>query len=403
MLANRPTILFALLAAALPLAKPAGAWIHGASTLGLAANRTDMPVGVSSIAANNTCRREHFSHPDGALSAIQTVDVGWFLSPVPTTADAYTIKRYIEYPANTFTQITWGGGATSVTIGSGAVVKSDLVPISIPAGAEFWERTVNLNATVTNYPIIQLPSLATNLGVDDGCDAADKGNTGTIAAGGSNFTGAAAIMGTINKANARGFVFVGDSICFGFGVDTGIGAKGGSGFLARATDVHGYPYARLCASSWSAQNLASNLTLPAAFYAQIFFTDVIQQLGSNDLANLSRTQAQLLADHQAIYGLFPGKRIYQTTITSRTTSTDSWATTANQTISTVGTMSLLNGINTAIRAGVANVSAVLDVADAQMTARDSDIWATPPTPTLDGTHPNTTSHAAIAAAIAPGL
>lgn len=380
----------------------AGLHLHGvATTFGLAANRTSLPTQITSIAANTTCRIEHFAHPDGALTSIQTVDVGWYLSGgAPANADAHTIKRYIEYPASTFTQITWSA-ATSVAVGAGSVVKSDIIPLAIPAGTKFWERTVNLNATVTNYPAVQLSVAgAVTLGVDDGCSASDQGNSGTIAAGGSSgFLGAAAIMGMIQAPNARGFVLVGDSIGFGIG-DSGTAAKGGLGFLARALDVHGYPYVRMVVTSWTAQSLAANLTLPAAFLAAISYTDAMQELGVNDLANSSRSQAQLLADQQTIYGLFSGKRIYQTTITTETTSTDGWATTGNQTISSAGTLSQLNSVNTAIRALPSNVTAVLEVADAQMSARNSDLWVAPPSQTGDGIHPNTTSNANIAAAIA---
>lgn len=375
------------------------------TTFALAANRADVPTALTSIAANTTCRREHFAHPDGALTSIQTVDVGWYATgAAPANSDARTIKRYIEYPANTFTQITWSSGSFSVTIAPGTVVKSDIILLAIPAGAEFWERTVNLTATVTNFPIMQLPAAPTVIGVDDGCSATDQGNSGTIAASSSNsgWFGAAAIMGSIQTANARSFAIVGDSIGFGTG-DGGIGAKGSSGYPARSLDVHGYPYTRLVASGWTAQSLAANTTLPAALYAAISFTGAIVELGVNDLANASRTQAQLLADQQTIYGLFSGKTIFQSTITTISTSTDGWATTANQTISSVGTMSLLNSVNTAIRAVPANVNVVLEAADAQMSARNSDIWAAPPAHTGDGTHPNASGASSIASTISGSI
>lgn len=385
------------------------AWTHGSVTsFGLAANRTSVGVSTSSITANTTCRIEHFSHPDGALSSIQTVDLGWHLqqNQSPQNSGAYTIKRYIEYPANTFTQITWSSAA-SVTVSAGGLTKSDIIPISIPAGTKFWERTVNLNSTAASYPTISLPADAATIGVDDGCVAStDLGNSGTIAAGGTTgFIGAASIMGSVGVSNARSFAIVGDSIAFGVGDVSSSGRVGGSGYVARTLDAHGYPYTRLAVAAWTAQNLAANTTLPAAFYAAISFTDVIQELGVNDLQANSRTVAQVLADHQTIYGLFSGKNIFQTTITTETSSTDSWATTANQTFppASPGTLSLLNSLNTSIRAVPANVHAILDAANAQMSATNSDIWATPPAPTTDGVHPNSGSAAAIATAIAGSL
>lgn len=379
------------------------------TTFGLAANRADVPEGISTITANTTCRREHFAHPDGALSAIQTVDVGWYLNGssagIPTTADSHVIKRYIEYPAGTFTQITWSA-ATSVTVGVGAAVKSDLVPISIPAGAEFWERTVNLTSTVTNYPTISLPFASTTIGVDDGCVAStDLGNSGTVSAGGTTgFLGAAAIMGTIQTANARSFFIIGDSIAFGQ-ADQSSGAKGGSGYISRALDIHGYPYARMVVSGWSANSLVVNSTLPVAFIATLTFPEVIQQLGTNDMAVNSRSAAQILADHQTIYGMVTGKTIHQTTINSRTSSTDGFITTANQTVITIGTLSQLNSLNASIRALPTHVTDVLDAADGQMSARDSDIWSistlngVAKNLTSDGIHPNQAGSSQIATAV----
>lgn len=379
----------------------------GSFTVGIAANRAQVPTAVGSIAANATSIREHFSHPDAAISSLQFVDVGWFYnsSGVPVNADSRSIKRYVEYPQGTFTQITWSN-ATSVTVGAGVTVVSDMVGVIIPAGTKFWERTVNLTSTVTNFPLIELPAASTTLSVDDGNDAADKGNSGTIApSSGVTTFGAAAVMGTIGIANARGFVIVGDSIPFGQGDISSVGTKDGSGFLARALDTHGYPYVKITRSSMRAVQFVSSLALPTAFINALSFTDVIQQLGINDLFTGSRTQAQLLADHQTIYGLFTGKKIYQTTLTPISSSTDSWATTTNQTASAAGTMAQINSVNSAIRAIPANVNAVLEVADAAMSARDSDIWNAPPSVgqpmTQDGTHPKSFGAASIAATISP--
>lgn len=372
------------------------------TTFGLAADRADVPQTFASVAANATARREHTTSCDGSVSTLQSVDVGF---DVFSSADARTIKRYIEYPLGTFTQITWSA-ATSVTITPGAVVKSDTIALAIPACTKFWERTVNLTATVNNFPVIQLPGVPTVMGVDDGISATDQGNSGTIAASSTqvNYFGASAILGTINAANARSFVIVGDSISWGFG-DTLSGAHGGSGWPARMLDVHGYPYARINASGWTASSLAgSALAQTTAFVNVLTFTDAINELGVNDMAVNARTSAQVLADQQTAYGMFTGKRIYQSTITTETNSTDGWLTTGNQTFPASGTNTLgaqLNPLNTSIRALPAHVTAVLEIADAQMSARNSDLWTTSSglTMTGDGIHPNATGANVYAAAV----
>lgn len=377
------------------------------TTLGLGLNRGEVPVAPMSIAAPFTSRREHFSHPDGSISSCQTVDVGWYVDPTNPNADARTIKRYIEYPANIFTQVTWNGGATSVTIAPGSVVKSDVFTISVPSLTKLWERTVNLNATVTNFPVQEVSVGDTNsgLGLDDGNISGDFGNSGTIAATADIYSfGAAAFVCTINTPNARSFAITGDSIAFG-NADTSIGSHGGLGYVEKMLDVHGYPYARYAKPSLKASDLVSNISKPQAFFAALSFSDAIQQLGINDLTLGSESVATVLADHQTIYGLFGSAHIFQTTLLPVTTSSDFWTTTSGQTFNspTNGTLGSLNTLNDTIRTPPANVFRVLDAADVAMTSRDSDIWIAPPQPTPDGIHPIPPMSNTLATSLAPHL
>jgi hypothetical protein len=59
-------------------------------------------------------------------------------------------------------------------------------------------------------------------------------------------------------------------------------------------------------------------------------------------------------------------------------------------------MADLNPLNADIRAGLANMTNVIEAADAAMSARDSDIHKAPPAGTPDGTHFNSTRAALIA-------
>jgi hypothetical protein len=190
---------------------------------------------------------------------------------------------------------------------------------------------------------------------------------------------------------------IGDRLTLGIiGDASNVGAKGGSGFIARILDQHGYPYFKFCKGG---QQVADQVTLAAtitATLANFGFSDVIVQSGLNDLSLGSRTKAQIEADLQTIFALVAGKRIYKTTITPRTTTTDAWATTANQTPTVDGNMADLTGLNTDIRAGLANVYAVIEAADAAMSARNSNIHKAPPAGTSDGTHFNSTRAALVA-------
>ncbi|HEY6019284.1 MAG TPA: SGNH/GDSL hydrolase family protein, partial [Candidatus Paceibacterota bacterium] len=210
--------------------------------------------------------------------------------------------------------------------------------------------------------------------------------------------GCQGIFGTVLAKNARAFFVLGDSLTGGTGDITSAGPKGGSGVPARILDQHGYPYFKF----WKGgMQVAEEVTIAAtinAYAGNFGWTDLFFQSGLNDLSLGSRTKAQIEADIQTMLGQsnLTGKNTYKTTVGPRSTSTDSWATTANQTPAVDGNMADLNGFNADIRAGLANVQVVIDWADAAMSARDSDIHKAPPAGTTDGTHYNSTRAALIA-------
>ncbi|QWY83444.1 SGNH hydrolase-type protein [Rhizobium phage RHph_X3_9] len=322
-----------------------------------------------------------------------------------SNSNVRTIKRFIEYPAGTFHAVTWAGVPT-VTINPGTVVKSDPIPgLVIPAGAKFWERTVNLNATVTNYPLVLLPTTSVALGIDDGNAAGDFGDNGTIAPSTTNRTfGAAAIVGDVAANDARAFVAMGDSLVYGEADTTGVSSKFGTGWVARMLDVHGYPYLKIAAGGMQATNGVTVRSTINVFLAQVGFTDFIMEYGVNDL-RLGRTETQILQDRNTIKSEtnINMKRIWYTTVTPRSDSTDGYATVANQTPKTDGNMSQLTSLNTTIRTKPDGIYGVIDTADAAMSARDSNVHKAPPAGTSDGTHFNTARCALIASLCAPQL
>jgi len=367
----------------------------------LVASRFQYNTTTQAVTQPRTYLREHTSHADGAIRNIQTIDVNRYLSGVAagTAGAVHTIKRYIEYPAGVFTQVTWAGSGT-VSLGSGATVTSDVIAgLTIPPLTKFWERTVVL--TSATIPIMELPAGANVTGVDDGNASGDLGNSGSISAGPLQTIGCNMMKGDVLADNARAFVILGDSITLGAGDITSSGAHGAAGYPARILDQHGYPYFKLCKGG---QGMLDAVTIAATINANLglfAYTDLMEQHGLNDLSLNSRTKAQVEADLQTVLGQtnIVGKNIYKTTITPRSTSTDGWATTANQTPTVDGNMADLTGLNTDIRAGLPNVNTVLEAADAAMSARDSNIHLAPPAGTADGTHMDSARCALIAAAL----
>lgn len=364
-------------------------------------DRAWVPTNTASIANNQTSRREHNAPPQGAITNLRFIDLGWYIATVghvPASSNAYTIKKFLEYPAGVFTQVTWGG-ATSVVVGVGLQQTSDPVAITIPAGAKYWERTVQISGSAATMPVIELPAGSSAIGASDGNSLSDLGNSGTInPTSGIATIGSAAIIGDIAAANVRTFVVHGDSIAFGEGDISSVGANMSSGWISRGL-AGLFAHVRIAKRGQAASEVAGNASSAMAnFIASLGnYTDAIFELGINDVS-AGRTQAQILADQQTIYGKFPaGVRKWQTTLTPRTSSTNSYADAAGQTVKTDGSMGSLLAINAAIRAKPAGVFGVIDASDYASTARDTGIWSGPFPPTTDGTHPTSAKAAAMGA------
>lgn len=378
------------------------------AALGIVASRFQAATATSGINPLTTSRRHHYAHAAGAITDLQCVETSWYMSlSGPVAGPSRKFKRYIEYPENVFHPVLWGGSLQKDVASIMGTAKSDVVlssltglPLEIPAGALFYERTVTLDAAAVSMPVIVMPAGHTALGIPDGnVNATDLGNSGTVpASAGANTIGSTVIIGKIKAANARSFVVVGDSITYGQGDITGVGAMGGSGYPARLMERNGFGYLKIGMMGQQAADLAANKASVAALFAAINFSDAMFEHGVNDL-RLGRTKDQILADHQTLYTMAGAARIGQATITPRADSSNAYADVAGQTPKTDGTMASLNDLNAAIRAKPTNVAYVIEAADAAMSARDSDVWSGPFPPTPDGTHPTSPKAAAMAAAI----
>lgn len=159
------------------------------------------------------------------------------------------------------------------------------------------------------------------------------------------------------------------------------------------------------------------------------------QYGTNDLYGSSRTLAQLQADNIAIAQnlALRGSRVLVSTLTPRTTSTDSWATTTNQTTLSAelariayntwlragAPITISSGVATAVAIGtsgavvagqsghpfwkVIDPASYVEVNSSNVLALNGGLWIVDGTanwPTLDGTHP-AAPVAALAAACVP--
>jgi hypothetical protein len=372
----------------------------------IVANRLQIPTSSQTGVALFTCQRQHTATGQGAVSTMTFSDVHWFMSTASGTiqtsiSSTYTFRKWVEYPQGTFTPVLYSGVQTAQLDTTTRTITSDALAINIPAGATWWEHTMNLTGVAAAH--IELPASASVIGALDAKYTAANNTTPAHQGAGQASTfmfGSVLITGTVTgPAAAKSVVIFGDSIPWGAGDITGVGALQSSGPWARYLDLLGIGHFKFAVSSMQAQHMATIISSASATFAPLLAllqaANCIPLItfGCNDLSLGSRTQAQLLADYATIQGALTGKVWGLATLTPRTTSVDSYATEVNQTVKTDGTWSLLTAVNAAIRAQPAGFSFIAEYADDCMNARDSGIWKALPTiaiqPTTDGTHPTT--------------
>ena len=385
----------------------------GGETTNAVVSTSNFPTAGSSCPAGTGCQIPHVASAEGDITSLVFTEVRTYISdafvatyPTGTSSADVSLRKYVEYPQGTFTPVLYGGAAPLIMGNAVRTKTSDALAITIPAGATWWEHTINASGVAIDFAAIELPATAAALGVlyNKYASAGNAPAHQVTSTASTLFFGSSLITGTIAAANVKSHSVIGDSVTFGEGDITGVGAKGSNGYIGRVFDKTGKPYVKFAKRGMSASDFvalfaSANTDLdPYLALVNAAVTHLNNIYGVNDL-RLARTQGQLLADYQTIYGKFPGKEVVQATLTNRTTSTDAWATTVNQTQRSDGNWGALTSVNTAIRAPQANVTTVIEASDAASTARNSNIWPAPPVPTTDGTHPNSYMAGAMAAAI----
>ncbi|MBJ7519102.1 MAG: hypothetical protein JHC84_05345 [Solirubrobacteraceae bacterium] len=340
------------------------------------------------------------------------------------------VRAAIEYSAVTYP--LFFNGVREVTVDAGATRRSDPLPIVLPAGATFyiriWMNTVNtgelyttggsLNGDVT---IGLTGSFANGNSVDS------TGALGTLSPTAS-FPLLGAVWGRQLGARRPVYVVTGDSITAGrddaFSGGTDTTGRRSTGWMTRAADGD-FSVINLAMSGgavlyfkqWEYRKRSSTYLSMA--------THAVVAHGVNDFAT-DPSAANLRASLATLWLELAnrGLQVIACTITPKTTSTDSWATTGNQTKhANEATRIAVNdwlrdgaALDPATLAPVATgtpgaltigndahpVVALNDNADAVETARNSGIWKVDGTAlwyTTDGTHPAAAGHLAMAASM----
>lgn len=355
-----------------------------ATYFGQVATHCFFPDTQNTVEKQSNSRTYHVAQVD--ISLIQLKYANWF-GFESVAGGAATVTASVEYPAGTFTQVTFGGSATGNMTDGGEVV-SDRMPAAIPRGAAFFVRTFYQN---TAGIIFKSTTNSVQAALGEGFNYAVSGLADqTMSATFSfvqngNIYGPTAIIGLTNKPSV---LIIGDSRAAGTG-DTLAPVVGSTecGLISPSL----FPSIAFINASMSGERLSTFITKHSKrALLGVYCTHIICELAINDFT-AATTAAQAIAMHQTIAGYFPGKRYYMVTIPPKSASTDSWATLANQTTDAPSNAARVSFNDTLRTALPVWATSYFEVADVLESARDSGIWKVPAL-TADGLHPSSAGY-----------
>lgn len=353
----------------------AKAWTHG--NTGYVGNIVTRAGVESELDSTNTeAMAETWYYVRGAHTNPQFIFANFYANAngsesAPGTSA--TITASVEYPPGTCTQIKWSGSA-SLTVASGALAAaSDAVSLSLPDGARIGVRLYVQSTGGIVYaenetvPAVSGDELRVGTsGISDQTTSCDTitGNTD------EGFIPANAI---IAQTTSPSVCIVGDSIAH-LQDDNGTVA-GDIEVIARSLGPT-IAYIHIDRPSTTAEAFVQPNASAQRQKLFQYCSHVIVEYGINDFAipGESATVAQLQGYLTTIYGYAaPNTTIFQTTLTPYTTSTDNWATTANQ--SPEAWESKRVSFNDQLRAGTFGPNGgYFDQAQPAETSADSGIW-----------------------------
>jgi len=355
-------------------------------TLRQVATGTHIPNTLASSNTTTFSRTPHILR--SAVAALAIVLPNWYVAgQTETNAGSATWTAAIEYPAGTFTRVTFGGAA-SVTSSSGGNIVSDQIPVSIPKGEKFWVRLFQ-NAPSKAVYFTFYAGDGTAQFVSPASDLTMGGTATTSASFQAATTTPIAIIG-MSSDPAIGIY--GDSISVGRGdtADTGLPLQGhlgrafGVAYAAGHVGISGDRMSLFLGSKAKRMSLAT------------YFTHFAVNMGINDITNGGSTSS-VAADTNTIVGLFPGP-VALCTLSPVSTSTDTWNSVAAQT--TVASNGVRVTENTRRLGGIPGVKTVYDVNPSveSVASPESGLWRASAY-TADGTHPSAKGYKEEAAAI----
>lgn len=286
-----------------------------------------IPIFAHTTIKQANARERHFARDD--IKSLRCVFAHWSVVSGTETnpTGTATITASIEYPAGVFTQILFSG-SSQATMAAGDTLVSDLCTVSIPTGDAFFVRTFRTTAA-SNFPMIQSTTWTIDATNGDRMATAASGLSDQTMSGSitSNQTtliyGPCAIVAQTRKPSV---FIIGDSRNFGaFDGNDGSTDRGESAKTIGPL----FGYSAICSPGALGSGFVASHTKQVALFNLGYWSHVFSNYGINDSVN-GQTLVQFTATVLAICGYF-NKPVHWTTIPPQTTSSDSWATVANQT------------------------------------------------------------------------
>lgn len=327
-------------------------------------------------------------------------------SGVGISLNPLTMKAILEF--NNQVYPIFFNGQQNITIAPHGIVASDPVGIFVPAGTVVYVRTyVTLSASGQNIPL-GLYSITAN---GEGKMQGDQ--TGTIGNAPPAFTTSQedlytplVIKGIPKVGHINSVALFGDSITYGTGPSDNL-AKWGISYAEIPLINNNIPYVKM------AQPSESGTTFMSSWYNSIRLgllegvTHAIVMYGTNDLAGPNSGSTTLANIQSGLTNLYTslanhGIKVYACTVLPRVTASGS-STAYNARFQGTSTgqssgQSDWMALNAWIRSVPAPLSGYFETEGAATPAINSGLWNAGYT-SQDGTHPNSTGHQAISAAI----
>lgn len=299
-------------------------------------------------------RSIHFARTDIPANTMKVVWGNWYVngSNQELGTGTGTYKYSVEYPSGTITACTIGG-QTTASIASLANAVSDVCNPTIPSGAAFWIRTLYTNTgggiifTSANFSSSLEGTLFGSGTPTDLTGGGAVGNTSCCGVGFKPY----AIIGTTTLPSV---CLIGDSRVSGQG-DFPNDATVDTGELARSIGPV-YAYTKISVPGTSIGQAIANFTHRLTITQ--WCSNAGDEYGINDIGG-GASAATVAGNRTSLAGLI-GIPTFGTTLPTETTSTDSWATIANQT--STGNPSVVQTFNGLVRAGISGENACMDIA-----------------------------------------